>query len=91
MVFQEVMIHSCVEVTVRETKRQCRSLTLFAEDNTSVRITDDNSLLNWMPHFAMQLLYQMRTGRRWRQSMAQFGEADIIRETHISSNRCWSS
>ena len=32
-VFQEAMIHSCVEVVVRETKRQCRILRIFAEHN----------------------------------------------------------
>ena len=40
-VFQEVMIYySCVEVVVREMKRQCRILGISAEHNTSVRITD---------------------------------------------------
>ena len=43
-----------------------------------MRITDDISLLNWIPHFAMQFLNKMRTGRRWRQSMAQFGEEELI-------------
>ena len=73
-VFQEATIQSCVEVAVRETKRQCRILRMYAEHNTSVRITDDISLLNWIPHFAMQFLNKMRTGRRWRKPMAQFGE-----------------
>ena len=61
-VFQEVMIYSCVEVVVRETRRQCRILRISAEHDTSVRITDDISLLNWIPHFAMQLLNKMRAG-----------------------------
>ena len=56
-IFQEAMIHSCVEVAVREMKRQCRIiLRISAEHNTIVRITDDISLLNWIPHFAMQCL-----------------------------------
>ena len=40
-VFQEVLIHSCVEVAVREMRRQCRILKSSSEHNTSVRITDD--------------------------------------------------
>ena len=39
--FQEAMIHSCVEVAVRETKRQCRIFRISAEHNKSVSITDD--------------------------------------------------
>ena len=74
--FQEVMIHSCVEVAVRETKRQCRILRISAEHNKSVGITDDISLLNWILRFAMQFLNRMRTGRRWREP---------------SRNLCWSS
>ena len=71
-----MMIYSCVEV--REMKRQCRTLRISAEHNTSVRITDVCSLLTWIPHSAMQLLDRMRTGRRRRQSMAQFGEEELI-------------
>ena len=78
MAFQEVMIYSCVEVVVREMKRKCRILRISTEHNTSVRIRDDISLLNWIPHFAMQFLNKMRTGRRWRQSMAQFGEEELV-------------
>ena len=77
-VFQEAMIHSCVEVAVRKMKRQCRIRRISAEHNTSVRITDDISLLNWSPHFAMQFLNKMRTGRRWRKPMAQFGEKNSV-------------
>ena len=73
-VFQEAMIQSCVEVAVRETKRQCRIHMISTEHNTSVRITDDVSLLNWIPHFAMHFLNKMRTGRRRRKPMVQFGE-----------------
>ena len=73
-VFQEAMIYSCVEVAVRETKRQGRILRMSAERNTSVRITDDTLLLNWIPHFAVQFLNKMRTCRRWRKPTAQFGE-----------------
>ena len=68
------MIQSGVEVAVSETKRQYRILRSSAEHNTSVRITDEVSLLNWIPHFAVQLLNKMRTGRRWRKPMVQLGE-----------------
>ena len=85
-VFQEMMIHSCVEVAVREMKRPDRILRISAEHNTSVRITDDISLLNWIPHFAMQCLNKMRTGRRWRKPMVQFGEEVWFRK--IWRRRC---
>ena len=72
-VFQEAMIRSCVEVAVRETKRQGRILTISTEHNTSVRNTDDILLLNWIPHLAVQLFNKLRVGRRWRKPMTQFG------------------
>ena len=75
-VFQEVMIYSCVEVVVREMKNNGEFSGLLL--NTSVRITDDIPLLNWIPHFAMQLLNKIRTGRRWRRG------AYIICEMHNS-------
>ena len=73
-VLQEAMIHSCVGVSVRETKRQGRILRTSAEPNTSVRIIDDLSLLNWIPHFPIHFLNKMRTGRRWTKPMAQFAK-----------------
>ena len=59
---------------MRETKRQYRIFRISAEHNTSVRITDDVSLLNWILHFAVQLLNKMRISRRWRMPMVQCGE-----------------
>ena len=39
-----------------------------------VRITDDIPLLKWIPHFAMKMI----TGRRWKKSVAQFGQEEPI-------------
>ena len=69
-VFQEAMIHSCVEVVVREMQRQCRTLRVSAAS-----IADDISLLNWVHHFAIQSL--KKNGRRWRKTMVQFGEESV--------------
>ena len=75
-----------VEMAVREVKRQCRTLIISAEHNTSVRIADDSPLLSWLDRFAAQVRNKMRigidgktsemrrTGRRWRRPVAQFGE-----------------
>ena len=41
-------------------KRQCRILRISAEHNTSVRITDEVSLLKWILHFAVQFLNKLR-------------------------------
>ena len=80
------MANGRVEMAVREVKRQCRTLRISAEQNTSVRIADDSPLLSWLPRFAAQVMNKMRigkdgktsemrtTGRRWRKPMAQFGE-----------------
>ena len=70
-----------VEMAVREVKRQCRTLRISAEQNTSVRIEDDSPFLSWLPRFAAQVMNKMRfgkdgktseirrTGRRWRKPM----------------------
>ena len=39
---------------------------LLSITQVCVRITDDISLLNWIPFFAMLFLNKMRIGRRWR-------------------------
>ena len=36
------MVNGCVELAVREVKRQCGTLRISAEQNTSVRIADDS-------------------------------------------------
>ena len=80
------MANGRVDMAVREVKRQCRTLRISAEHNTSVRIADDSPLLSWLPRFAAHVMNKMvigkdgktsemrRTGRRWRKPMEQFGE-----------------
>ena len=80
------MSNGRVEMAVREVKRQCRTLRISTEQNTSVRIEDDSPLLSWLPRFAAQVVNKMRlgndgktsemrrTGRSWRKPMAQMGE-----------------
>ena len=75
-----------VEMAVRGVKRQCRTLRISAEQNTSVRITYDSPLLSWLPRFAAQVMNKMRIGkdgktselrrlgRRWRKPMVKFGK-----------------
>ena len=72
------MANGRVEMVVREVKRQCRTLRISAEQNTSVR-----PLLSWFPRFAAQVMNKlrigkdemMRTDRRSSKQMAQFGES----------------
>ena len=71
------MANGRVEMAVREVKRQCRSLRISAEQNTSVRIADDSPLLFLASSFCRarhehnedrqrQTTIEMRrTGRRW--------------------------
>ena len=57
------MANGRVEMAVREVKRQCRSLRISAERDTSVRIADDSPLLSWLPRFAAQVMNKMRIGK----------------------------
>ena len=94
------MANNRVELAVRDVKRQCRTLRISAEPNTSVRIGDDSPFLSWLPRFAAQVMNKMRigedgktsemrrTGRRWRKPMAHFGEKVWFRkfgEDRVSS------
>ena len=54
--------------------KDTRNLRISAERNTSARITDDISLLNWISHFAMQFLEQDENWSWMENSVAQFGE-----------------
>ena len=86
------MANGRVEMAVREVKRQCRTLRIFAVQDTSVRIADESPLLSWLPRFAAQVMNEMRigkdrktselrrTGRRWRKPMAQFVEKVLFRK-----------
>ena len=77
------MANGRVEMVV---KRQCGTLRISAERNTSVRIADDSPLVRWLHRFAAHVMHKMRigkdgktselrrSGRRWRKPVAQFGE-----------------
>ena len=62
------MANGRVEMAVREVKRQCRTLRISAEQNTSVRIADDCPLLSWPPRFAAQVMNKMRVGKDVKKS-----------------------
>ena len=57
------MANGRVDVVVREVKRQCRAFRISAEQNTSVRISDDSPSLSWLPRFAAQVMNKMRFGK----------------------------
>ena len=57
------MANGRVEMAVREVKRQCRTLGISAEQNSSVRIADDSPLLGWLLRFAAQVMNKMRIGK----------------------------
>ena len=76
----EHMANGRVEMAVREVKRQCRTR-ISAEQNTSVRSADAAQVMNKMRIDKDGKTSKMRrTGRRWRQPMAQFGEKVWFRE-----------
>ena len=84
------MANGRVEMAVREVKRQCRTLKVSFEHNAGVRIAYDSPLRSWLLRFAAQVMNKMRigkggktselrrTGRRWRQPVAQFGEKSLV-------------
>ena len=57
------MANGRVGMAVREVNRQCRTLRISAERNTSVLIADDSPLLSWLPRFAAQVMNKMRVGK----------------------------
>ena len=60
------MANGRVEIAVREVKRQCRTLRISAEQNTSVRIADDSPLLSWLPRFCSASNEQDENRQRWK-------------------------
>ena len=57
------MANGRVEMAVREVKRQCRTRRISAEQNTSVRVSNDSPLLGLLPRFAAQIMNKMRIGK----------------------------
>ena len=51
----EHMANGRVEMVDTEVERQCRSLRISAEHNTSVRIAGDSPLLSWLPRFLQRI------------------------------------
>ena len=39
-----------------------------------MRITDDVSLLNWIPHSVVRFMHKLGIGRKWRKPMVQHGK-----------------
>ena len=86
------MANGRVEMAERKMKRQCRTLRISAEQQTSVRIGDAVRCSVGLPFLAAQALNKMRigedgntsevrqTGRRWRKPMAQLGERGPLRK-----------
>ena len=50
---------------------------IYTCEEVVVRITDDSPSLNGILHFARRFLNKMRTGRGWKESIAQFGEQEL--------------
>ena len=73
-VFRESMSH----LMVRETKRQYRSLRTSEECSTNVKITDEISKLNWIPHFPVKLLNKRRIDRRWRKPKGTIWNVNLV-------------
>ena len=57
------MANGRVEIAVKVVKRQCRTLRISAEQNTSVRIADDSPLFSWLPRFAAPVMNKMIIGK----------------------------
>ena len=52
-----------VELAEREVKRQCRTLRIPAEQETSVRFANDSPLLSCRSGFAARVMNNMRVGK----------------------------
>ena len=53
------MANGRVEMAVREVKRQCGTIRISAERNTSVRVADDCPFLSWLLRFAAQVMNKL--------------------------------
>ena len=90
-----------VEVAVREVKRQCKTLLITAEQNTSVRIADDSPQVTWLPRSAAKAINKMRfvengktselsrTGRRWHKLERKFGSGKLDNMVSVNLRAAW--
>ena len=85
------MANGLVEMAVRTVKRQCRTHRNSAEQNTSVRITDDSPFLCWLFRFAAQVIHknedpQRRKDERNEENRSKMEKANgaVWRESLVS-------
>ena len=57
------MANGRVDMAVRAVKRQCRTLCISAQQNTSVCIADDSPPFSWLLRFAAQVMNITRIGK----------------------------
>ena len=57
------MANGRVDMAVRAVKRQCRTLWISAQQNTSECIADDSPPFSWLLRFAAQVMNIMRIGK----------------------------
>lgn len=75
-----------VEVSVRETKRQCRAMKSYLEEKFGLQIPERHAILTWLARHGNFLMsryrvgqdgrtsYERLKGRKWRRPMVTFGE-----------------
>ena len=80
------------ESAVKQVKQLCRSVRLALESKLKMTLEQTDPVLQWIPHFAGQLLtivqkgpdgktaWERETGRKWRRPLLQFGEKVMLRE-----------
>ena len=80
------MANGRAEMAVREVKRQCRTLRNSAEQNTSVRISDDSPLLSWLFRFTAQVMNKMTIGKDGKTSEMRRTCRRWIKPTNVERN-----
>ena len=75
------MANGRVEMTAREVKRQCRTLWISVEQQTSARVADDSPMLSWLPRFCSTFHEQNEIWCRWKNERTETNRTKI-EETH---------
>ena len=80
------MANGRAEMAVRDVKRQCRTLRNSAEQNTSVRISDDSPLLSWLFRFTARVMDKMTIGKDGKTSEMRKTCRRWIKPTSVERN-----
>ena len=83
------MANGRVALAEREVKRQCRTLRISVEQNTSARMADDSPLLSWLHPFCSPRHEQRENRLRWKNERTETNWTKMVQANGTRGEKVW--